>query len=331
MNLRFVLTMFVLFAMIAPIVSAQSLLLYCKFDDSLTCEDGETPMESAGISFNTGFDGGAVEISDDDILSYPYTNNLNIIQGTISMWFKAPDTLWDGNDHIFFHHQSSSNNANLRFRFLGVSQNGACTNCYESYMFTGVDQGASIEFSEGDYPSVNGWYFLTTTWDSSTIKIYLNGELVDTWTGSMSIGSPSDRFYIGSYSPYGPDYVANGLIDELKIYDYIKTDEEIMNDYLDYMNPSEDKYYTKEEIDEMIDDLQDQINTQKSMIEQLIDSFNEFIDKVMNYFSYLPYWSRKSIVCNAMKKEGLTQKTDLGLSCELKTWKKREICKCKKA
>lgn len=206
------------------------LVLECKFENTYTCQDGETPLEAKNVFFANGKEGKGIELKPGASLIYPYEENFNIKQGTIQFWFKPDTSLLDSQTHLFFQHQSPSDNANLRFRLLLSSQNGACNHCYETYIYTGEDQGASKELSEED-EDLNSWYYMATTWDSSTIKIYLNGILLDTYTGKMNIGSPSDRIYIGSYYPVGDFAVANGIMDELKIYNYVRTESQIKEDF----------------------------------------------------------------------------------------------------
>ena len=77
----------------------------------------------------------------------------------------------------------------------------------------------------------NTWYHIAATWDSSTIKIYINGKLskqsvytITDWNHAS--GNTSIRLAIGTLYPYGTwagntAYSFNGLIDEVNYYKYV--------------------------------------------------------------------------------------------------------------
>ena len=202
-------------------------LLRCPFDNTTTCTDGETPLENNGTDFVSGIDGGAVQILVNDTLSYPYSDNFDINKGTISVWFKPPTTMWDCNMHIFLHHQSPSNNANLRFR-IGKYLDSYCDPIsYHLAFYNGGDRAAEALLLNGSIDPVNGWYHVATTWNSSTMKVYMNGQLRGTWEESFAIGTPADRIYIGGYPPYEDAYVTDGALDNLNIFGRVLNDSEI--------------------------------------------------------------------------------------------------------
>lgn len=83
-------------------------------------------------------------------------------------------------------------------------------------------------------PKINKdqWYHITTTSDDSNVKIYLNGNLVHSYT----------REYTGSTDRYPlqigmADNAFVGAIDELKIYNYARTAAQIKADYEQEANP----------------------------------------------------------------------------------------------
>lgn len=204
-------------------------ILACDFDSSLACAAGETPVQSEKTSFVTGLKGGAVKVGTDGVLAYPYQNNFDVQRGTISLWFKPDSGVLSSDSNLLFQHQSKSNNANLRFRILPESQNGACRDCYETALFTGAgDAVASISLAK-NIPSLNGWHYLATSWDSQAIRIYLNGNLVDEYQGNLPIGAPSDVVFVGAYPPNGVN--AHGAIDNLRIYNQVLTPADILAEF----------------------------------------------------------------------------------------------------
>lgn len=84
-------------------------------------------------------------------------------------------------------------------------------------------------------PKINKdqWYHITTTSDDSNVKIYLNGNLVHSYT----------REYTGSTDRYPlqigmADNAFVGAIDELKIYNYARTAAQIKSDYEQEAKPT---------------------------------------------------------------------------------------------
>lgn len=95
--------------------------------------------------------------------------------------------------------------------------------------------------------------------------------------------------------------------------------------------------YTKDEIDDMVGDLQSQIDSikqtqqeQGNLLEDLKDSFNKFVNKIMAYFQNMPFMMKKDFVCGSMKDEGVNQKTEMEISCKLIGSGTKEMCACKR-
>jgi hypothetical protein len=78
------------------------------------------------------------------------------------------------------------------------------------------------------------WYHIAGTYDGNYIRIYVNGALENSRpvTGTLWQDPTPTPFAISAYC-YGPtrDWFFNGAIDEVKIYNYARTAEEIQNDY----------------------------------------------------------------------------------------------------
>jgi hypothetical protein len=68
------------------------------------------------------------------------------------------------------------------------------------------------------YIQANTWYNIVYTYDGSTAKFYVNGELVSTVNSSIGYQSSSNDIYFGrTINPNFP-YWFNGVIDEIRIY-----------------------------------------------------------------------------------------------------------------
>ncbi|OIO13950.1 hypothetical protein COV53_05635 [Candidatus Gottesmanbacteria bacterium CG11_big_fil_rev_8_21_14_0_20_37_11] len=76
---------------------------------------------------------------------------------------------------------------------------------------------------------INGqWYHIAITWDGSRQKTYIDGVSSGFLDNSQAPRSSSNRFYLAAYDP--PNHNAKGYMDEIKIYNYALSAEEIQND-----------------------------------------------------------------------------------------------------
>jgi len=84
-----------------------------------------------------------------------------------------------------------------------------------------------------NYPlSLNQWYYLTGVYDGSNLKLYVNGVLIysPALTGDI-ITTSSRTVDIGHWTGGGANYYTNGLIDDVRIYNYALTRQQILMDY----------------------------------------------------------------------------------------------------
>jgi prepilin-type N-terminal cleavage/methylation domain-containing protein len=81
--------------------------------------------------------------------------------------------------------------------------------------------------------SPNTWYYVVGTWDSTGMRIYVNGTLNNSTTstgaainssGSLNIGSQTSTYYNGTYR----NFPFQGIIDEASIYNRALTADEII-------------------------------------------------------------------------------------------------------
>jgi len=103
--------------------------------------------------------------------------------------------------------------------------------------------GAHMYFQiteQGQYTYVGGntiiiedeWYYAVGTYDGSVLRVYVNGVLDGEAVLNTQRTSNTENLQIGAMRMLGNGYWTNGTIDEVKIYGYAKTPEEIWNDYL---------------------------------------------------------------------------------------------------
>jgi len=113
----------------------------------------------------------------------------------------------------------------------------------------GTDGGFPGEFiaaySDGTV-SRNVWTYVAMTYNGSLVEIYINGILDSShpWTGGFTtdngmplcIGAKNYQGAAGGTTWYG--FCLNGDIDEVEIWNYAKSSQEIFEDYIPFLRPS---------------------------------------------------------------------------------------------
>lgn len=72
------------------------------------------------------------------------------------------------------------------------------------------------------------WHFLAGTWDGKTIKLYIDGELNAEMECAGKLSPNNGALFIGARG--GTERFLNGALDEIKMYDYALTQEELKDD-----------------------------------------------------------------------------------------------------
>ncbi|QQS39311.1 DUF2341 domain-containing protein [Candidatus Woesebacteria bacterium] len=75
------------------------------------------------------------------------------------------------------------------------------------------------------------WYHVAATYNYTTLNIYIDGRLDSTHAITNTFGSNGGDFEVGFRSRFGLSQYFDGLIDEVKFYNYIRTPAQIAYDY----------------------------------------------------------------------------------------------------
>jgi hypothetical protein len=70
------------------------------------------------------------------------------------------------------------------------------------------------------------WYFAAYTWDGDTIRVYVNGELIDSKQYSIPPTVDSHPLELGRHTPGNTEYL-DGTLDDVRIFDRALTGDEI--------------------------------------------------------------------------------------------------------
>ncbi|MFH1523317.1 MAG: LamG domain-containing protein [Patescibacteria group bacterium] len=191
---------------------------YWKFDGDYT---------DSSFNNNTGIPSGGVDIIEDEIMgqvaSFDGVDGYVAIPGfsglttrTVSFWFRPGSGVWQGNnDNVIFGDGSD-------WQGFDVVNDG--------------DGTASLRYhnSNGNNPEglkitgllVNKWHFATFVQTATEWKLYSNGVYVGSNASIFTLDSPVT---IGSRTDF--TYPFHGLVDDVKIYNYVLDDEEIRADF----------------------------------------------------------------------------------------------------
>lgn len=102
-----------------------------------------------------------------------------------------------------------------------------------------IDSSSSYKTTDAANLSAGSWYHIEAVYSASsqTVNIYVNGMLQSgTVTGTIpaSIGDDAGRFQVGAEdSTTTAANFYDGIIDSLRIYNYVRTQDEVLTDYND--------------------------------------------------------------------------------------------------
>ncbi len=156
-----------------------------------------------------------VRVANDNRMNWvnPYNDGI-----TVSAWINAKD--WSGNHRIL-----QKSNGDSQYRLL--CENGRLI--FDLGTVNGVRRQATSPL-----PTTNAWHYVAGTFDGSTIRIYVDGQLMDEQTGDPvgRLNWGGDPLYIGAKA--GTDTAANpnndyfnGWIDEVRLHNRALTEEGI--------------------------------------------------------------------------------------------------------
>ncbi len=186
-----------------------SAFLYCPFDDETECRAGgeRAPVEEKEISFAPGRTGKGIVLKEGSSLSYSSQDNIDPQKGTVMFWLKPVWSSKDQRKHPFF---SYGENLNIFFdkEFkveLGLN---------DPY----ISLSAQSNHEAGEMIHLGLTYNLL----EEEYKLYLDGNQMDVSTGSLS-QSNYENLDVGT----GEKGAAEGVMDDLKIFNRVLTEEEI--------------------------------------------------------------------------------------------------------
>ncbi len=203
-------------------VDANTTLLL-RFEGSLNGEQGESPASASGHSFQAGLQGQAVSLPAGNQLFYPAANNISGQEGTIEFWIKPS---WNGNDsltHTILDWGGSGVGG------MRIDKHGANNLAIVLDTFGGWH---TAEVSASSW-APDQWHYISITYSNTSkkIQIYIDGikKAERTFSGVLPVINHAN-FQIGG-AP-GSANPVNALLDEFRISNRVRTEQEIVQRYL---------------------------------------------------------------------------------------------------
>lgn len=220
-----------------------------KVDDNLSLK--------GGMISNTGYIGEGPEFVGDASKYLIAGGSANLVEEifqathTIAVWVKfdtvnvAQTVVSNGYAPDAF---GSANNNGLSLGLEGSGKFRAifCVTNTELYTDSNGNSATSsfIQAKSNELALAGVWYHLTVTFNTNTAKLYVNGSLVASVTtaqnGNFNPSNSSSNFTVGAQRNYGSGTLSaptDGVVDELKVWNVVLTDAQVLEHYNSYLTP----------------------------------------------------------------------------------------------
>ena len=143
--------------------------------------------------------------------------------GSWEIWYK-PQSLPSGdtNDYILCRDDSGTNSGDSAIAVRHVD---------DTFIAFGTDSSAKLSLNTNVTAVVGNWYYLALTYDGSTLKFYVNGELKNSTSINMpTLGNSGIDMYLSNFNP-STDYHIDGVLDNFRQYSRVLPADEISRHY----------------------------------------------------------------------------------------------------
>jgi hypothetical protein len=216
-----------IFILLSSVISASAqsdvdanTLLLLRFENSLNGEQGETPIQNTGVTFESGILGQGVLVDGSDLLQYATAGNFNMPAGTIEFWVKPRWGNFDVQHRVFFSLGFGAPNNDFVLLKDGARN--------VRFMIAADDSEAGQGYGFTNW-NANQWHHIAVTWTVPGRMItYIDGiERINHPSTSQDVlFSIPSAFNLGSRSLQN-NAQANCVIDELRISNIARTPDEI--------------------------------------------------------------------------------------------------------
>lgn len=159
-----------------------------------------------------------------DQINIPHSESLAITDAyTYTSWVRIDDVLGGSNMHAFI---------SKRGNMFTIDQTNAGGNVVGGKVKLSVSHNGTTYFSGWDFP-YQEIFFLSVTWDGSSIILYCNGEIFETFSDVTDLLDTATDDLIISYgqNQYGWTGRLEGMQDEVRLYNRALSQEEVRQLY----------------------------------------------------------------------------------------------------
>lgn len=213
--------------------SGKNTVAYYKFDEgsgsiahnsSLQGEALEAQLgtgSSAPTWSNNGEFGKALSFDgSNDYVSMP--NQFSFSNFTTSFWMKVTSVPNSANDQYILHIGSGTDTSNYR-PLIGIDNSS--NNLFDLGVWGNTNFTTDIKYN------INTWYHIVVSHnEGASTKIYVNGSFTASSSTVTFTDASNDYLTLGNLRGYNQSFF-NGLIDEVKIYNHVLTDDEVRTEY----------------------------------------------------------------------------------------------------
>ncbi|UCD07900.1 MAG: hypothetical protein JSW41_02960, partial [Candidatus Aenigmatarchaeota archaeon] len=181
--------------------------LKCDFEDTLTCEYGQTPIQSSGLTFVDGKNGKGVLIDGNDALSYPMPDGLKNNWGIVDFWVKLNGNITAPNRAFF---SVNGQGSWMQRKDTSYSSLGSFITPHSYFGLVLVDKNSNAQyvsintsllndsnpFDDGEWHHVRNAY--RKVGSEYKLWIYIDGIEVGNSSGDIEFDMDNLDLYIGS-------------------------------------------------------------------------------------------------------------------------------------
>ena len=160
---------------------------------------------------------------------------------TLNIWFKSTCTTPGSNYHEVFNSSTNVQNFEFAINYTGYFRQGMVIN------------GTRYVINGGSGLLNGNWHMLTATYDGSSIKRYIDGEIVSSMTQSVSgaLTGTNSGFLFGHYGPNTSYYAKEAYLSDARVYATALSADDVKELYNTSMTIDDDgNVYARELIDQ---------------------------------------------------------------------------------
>lgn len=204
----------------------KGLTFYAPFDGSLEAKvavGSKKPIKEKDVKLVEGKFGQGADVKGAAQLYYPGGKNFSMKQGTVAMWFKR-NKAWSASSFILFKAVGGAD-WNRDSLYLMVTEHEQL----RAWVWDSKAEQKMIMSPNGISYEADKWYHFTATFTDGAVKMYIDGKEINYATAAdPMLEMPSAEVKNLQFgSDYTPDSVADGVLDELRIYDRPLSSDEV--------------------------------------------------------------------------------------------------------